>query len=48
VVKPDLDHQLRAQLDPLELLFALPATGIAVATLAGLVLGEPLRQRPLL
>src|SRR5205823_9121251 len=48
VVEPDLDHELGAQLDPLELLLALPPAGIAVPTLAGLVWREPLHQRPLL
>src|SRR5581483_5372576 len=37
VVVGHLDHQFGAELDPLEILFALPAARIAVAALAGLV-----------
>ena len=48
VIERDLDHQLRAQRDPLQILLALPAAGIAVAALAGLIRRQPLHQRPLL
>src|SRR5215216_5398064 len=48
VVEGDLDHQLGAQLDPLELALAAPAARIAHAALAGLVGREPRRQLALL
>src|SRR5690242_11175845 len=48
VVERDLDHQLGAQLDPLELALGGPAAGVAAAALAGLVRGELGRQLALL
>ena len=48
VVERDLDDQLGAERDPLEVLLALPAAGIAVAPLAGLVRRELAHERPLL
>ena len=48
VVEGDLDHQLGTQLDPLEVLLALPAAGIAVAASAGLVRGQAVDQGALL
>ncbi len=48
VIEADLDHELRPQLDPLELLLALPAAGVAVPALARLVRRELGDQRALL
>src|SRR5580704_5440660 len=48
VVKRDLDDQLGAQRDPLEILLALPPARVTVAALAGLVRGEPIDQGALL
>src|SRR5581483_587571 len=48
VIECHLDDQLGPQLDPLELLLALPAAGVAVSALAGLVGLELVDERPLL
>src|SRR5918995_2656939 len=48
VVERDLDHQLRAQLDPLQLALAAPAARVAHAALARLVGSELRRQLALL
>src|SRR5215218_10875377 len=48
VVERDLHHELRPQRHPLELTLVVPAARIAHPALAGLVGGEPARQRPLL
>src|SRR4051794_9265479 len=48
VVERHLDHELRAQLDPLELALVVPATRVAVAALPGLVRRELGRQLALL
>jgi len=48
VIEGDLDDQLGAQLDPFQVLLALPAAGVAVAAGAGLIRRQPVDERAFL